>query len=326
VLQSIGNRTGRERNNRANEAQASRPPRAMVLSTGEDLPNTRTASTLSRTLVVRVEEGDVNIHGDGGIVDVAQERPLHQIAMRSYLAHVAGHYEKRVTQITNYALFWAQDYDDLRDAAQGAHARTAPSIALLIAAAESYLDYAAKLGAITVDHQKMVRHSVIEWMTSLAAKQVDYSGERSGASPADRWITAISALLMSGRATLAARMPIPGEDGASTAADMGLDGVGWVDERYIYLSPDISWNAVRTFYDREWPYNKNEVHRQLAERGIIERAAGPENGPQTQRIARRVRLGGTQHPLLWIPRRWFEDALRKQHRGEGDASGMSTEE
>ncbi|HXX68372.1 MAG TPA: DUF927 domain-containing protein [Polyangiaceae bacterium] len=326
ILQSIGNRTGRERNNRANEAQASRPPRAMVLSTGEDLPITRTASTLARALVDRIEPGDLAIHGAGGIVEVARQRRLHQIAMRSYLAHIANHYELRIEQIAQYASYWASESDGVRAATRGAHARTALSIGLLIAAAESYLDYAGYIGAITAEKQKTLFRSVEEWMTHLAAAQVDYSGESSGASPADRWMAAISALLTSKRAALAIRVPLPDRDGESAASDLSVTGIGWIDRNYLYLSAELSWNAVRMFYDRDWPYNQNEVHRQLADRGVIEKAASIEGGCGTQRIARRVRLGGTQHSLLWVPRHWFENSLPKEHRPEETTNGINLNE
>ncbi len=58
VFRSAGNRAGRNRMRADASLTAPKPPRGLVLSTGEDVP--RAQSVLARTFVVEIEEGDVD--------------------------------------------------------------------------------------------------------------------------------------------------------------------------------------------------------------------------------------------------------------------------
>jgi hypothetical protein len=55
-------------------------------------------------------------------------------------------------------------------------------------------------------------------------------------------------------------------------------GIGWLGDNHAYLVPDLAWAAVDEFNVREgWPFKKNQLHKQLADAGILQREDDAES-------------------------------------------------
>lgn len=139
VLQAQGNRAGRQRMRADATLRPAKPPRGLIMSTGEDVP--RGHSVQARILVPKVRAGDV----DSGRLTACQRDAaagLYALAMAGYLHWLAPQY------VTVRGDLRAK-VTALRDRAIGgaAHRRTPELVANLFVGIELFLDFAEAIGA-----------------------------------------------------------------------------------------------------------------------------------------------------------------------------------
>jgi hypothetical protein len=126
LLRAAGNNQGRGRLSSDARLKDAKPPRGLVLATGEDLP--RGQSIRGRTLVVEVAPGDVNI----AVLTECQSAAAsgaYARAMGGYIKWMAGQYDNIQAEFTARVL-------ELRSQATKVHSRTPAIVADLCAGFE----------------------------------------------------------------------------------------------------------------------------------------------------------------------------------------------
>jgi hypothetical protein len=140
LFRSAGNHQGRSRMNGSSRLSAARPPRALLLATGEQVP--RGQSLRARLLIVDV--GPEDVHRDNlTACQRAGDQGQMAAAMGAFLAWMAGRYDdlqawlrKRVLEYRSQSLH------------SNIHARVPTAVAELQSGWEIWLQFAVEAGAI----------------------------------------------------------------------------------------------------------------------------------------------------------------------------------
>jgi hypothetical protein len=242
VLRAQGNRSGRGRSRRDGTPQPAKPPRGLILSTGEDVP--RGQSLRSRMLVVEISPGDVRVERLTECqTDAAAGR--YAQALAGFACWLAPRFEDLRGRLR-------QEMADLRDKARtgGRHARTPGMVADLALGLKYFLAFAVEAGAVTaVERDDLARRcwAALGEAAAAQAKHVE------AAEPCGHFLRLLAGVIASGRGHVAGPNG-DAPDGAErwgwrrvTASDewrsQGLR-VGWVAGDDLYLQPEASYAAA----------------------------------------------------------------------------------
>src|SRR5205823_11552060 len=243
LLRAQGNRSGRLRMRPDGSLRACKPPRGLIVSTGEDLP--RGQSLRSRVLVVEVGRSDVDW---GRLTDCQAHAGAGRLAqaLAGFLRWMAGRYETTQDQFQTLLPKLRA-----RAAASGAHRRTPEIVANLAGGFGLFLSFAHSTGAITdAEHAELLARS---WRALGEAARAQ-AAHQAPAEPARRFLELPAGAMSSGRAHVAAPDGNrPGAGGGAwgwrlnaygTHEPMG-DRVGWLEGDALYLDPDAAYAAVQ---------------------------------------------------------------------------------
>lgn len=280
VLRAQGNRAGRARCRADGTLRPARPPRGLVLSTGEDVP--RGQSLRARLLVIEAERGDVNWSGLSACqVDAATG--YYAEALAGYVRWLAPRYaELRADGLARRRV-------ELRDRvlAEGAaaHARTPGIVADLLLGLGLYLDFAVDAGAL--DRAGRDALDLRAW-TALLAAAAAQAEHVEAAEPCGQYLRLLAGALASGRAHVAGTV---GEAPSNAAAwgwreELTRDGprwgpqgrrIGWLDGDALYLEPEAAYaEAQRLAADQgeSLPITEATLRRRLRDRGLLAASDG----------------------------------------------------
>lgn len=302
VLRSQGNRAGRQRMTATATLRPDKPPRGLVLSTGEDVP--RGQSARARALILDVGPGMVRWDQ----VSRCQREAAageYAAALSGFVAWIAGQYEATQGR-------FAEETVRLRDLANvgAAHRRTPGIVASLGAAWRCFLDFAVEAGAITAGNAAAAWRQGWAALGAAAAAQAQY---QAAAEPATRFIELIGAALGGGRAHVAGadgekpeqperwgwRHAVVGA-GEYTRGEWRPQGarLGWVDGEHLYLDREVAFAEVQKLGrdgGEGLPIAAQTLTKRLKERGLL---ASVEEKRQTLTV-RRV-LEGKQRNVLHL--------------------------
>jgi Domain of unknown function (DUF3854) len=316
LLRAQGNGSSRQRMRADTTLRPPKPPRGLVLSTGEDVP--RGQSLRARVLVLEVGPGDV----DERLLALCQADAAAGLlaqAMAGFIRSVAGRYAAIRAGLSAEVV-------RLRGQALGsrAHRRTPDIIANLAIGIDHFLAFAEAADAITADEHATLAERCWSALGDAASGQDEHL---SAGDPASRFVELLAAAIAAGRAHVAA------EDGdlpSNPAAwgwrrdAAGRDGfvpelwrpqrerVGWlVDDAgvpYLYLDPDASFAAAQSMgRDTGDPLTvqPKTLHRRLRQGGhlvSVDEARG--------RLTVRRTLGGARRYVLHLKASVLEGAAQ----------------
>jgi hypothetical protein len=321
VLRAQGNSSGRGRCRPDGSLRPPRPPRGMILSSGEDIP--RGESLRARQLVVHVVRGEVPIsaltpyQAAGAQGDYAQ-------AMSAYLRWLAPRYEEIQGRL-------ARERATLRDraVALNGHARTPGIVADLALGWKYFLDFALEMGAITPSEREQTAKDVWQALQASAGQQ---EAEIAAQDPANRFLEFLVSSVASGRAHVASREGFEPEqalawgwrlesvgagDNAETRWRPQGKQIGWLDGEDLYLDPEASYAEVQRLADEHGdriPLSPRQLHKRLKERSLL---VSTETGKNTTRRA----LQGRERSVLHLR----ADCLIPQKPGESGEQGARSE-
>jgi hypothetical protein len=243
VFRAAGNLAGRGRLDSTASLRESKPPRALILSTGEDLP--RGQSVRARILILEISKRTIK----GSELAECQRDArsgLYAEAMGGFLQWFAGRYDEarttfdaKVSEHRAKTLFSAT------------HARTPEIAANLQAAFELYVEFSMSCGALDVAEADRVKSRCWDAVREAAAAQAKQQGETE---PTARFLTVLRSLLSTGRAHLAGRNggePSTSPESCGWRRDrtgnwLSLgDCIGWADEENVYLDSAAAYRAVQ---------------------------------------------------------------------------------
>jgi hypothetical protein len=269
VIRGQGNQAGRGRLNAGGSQRPARPPRGLILSTGEDVPGQQ--SLRARIVVVNVDRAGI----DQAKLDAAQARGGDGVFAKATTGYLQWLAARGIDRIRQYVIERTRHLREWVPA--GEHKRSAANLAQLACGLEVFLAFATETGAITIVDAGATWERCWLALMRTAATQ---SQHQRDTNPARVFLSHLAGAITAGRAYL---------DGAEADGDPpenksawgwrgenpapGADKIGWVKENGdVYLQPDASHRTAQRFaYDSDRPLSHQPlaIHKMLLEAGLI---------------------------------------------------------
>lgn len=266
LARAFGDNTDRGRMNADRSLQAAMPPRCLAIMTGEDMPQIG-ESGLARFFVVRVRGEDVPISDAlTQAQDMAADGFL-QAAMKGYIEYL----RKRADDLPgSLKTEWMKLRQEARRRLpRDSHARSMEAIAHLMLGWEIMLMYGYTLGAVT---QEALPGQVERAWSQLIQAGSQQTQEAREDTPENAFLDCVRELLGS-KAAFVKDLSANAEPGPSGGPNM----IGYRDEEYYLLLPDLCFRAVNEVYIRQgtqFPLSKRGLMRALKEANITEANEG----------------------------------------------------
>jgi hypothetical protein len=243
VFRAAGNRAGRGRLDSTAKLREPKPPRALILSTGEDIP--RGQSVRARLLILELPKGSI---APDRLTECQNDARagLYAEAMGGFVRWFAGDYEG-VRAVFDRKVSAHRD-NALRTAA---HARTPDIVANLQAAFELYLEFSVASGAIDLVEHARLASCCWDALREAAGAQAKH---QAATEPAARFVALLRSGLASGRAHLESRdgcRPDRSPGACGWRRDSGEEWsplgecIGWVEDDDLYLEPTAAYRVAQ---------------------------------------------------------------------------------
>lgn len=276
VFRGAGNRTGRQRLTQTGEARPERPPRTLLLSTGEDYPEGY--SLVARLFVVQLRHGDVTAEALTRAQDTASGGAFARV-MSGFLAYLARNYTEHVASFRELV---RARRDGLKNAS---HRRIASAAADLIEGTRAFADFALVNEAIDSGEAEQLGARA---KTAITANLVEQATTLQESEPVAAFLNLLRSVLSTGaghvvdHATgccpdgplIPSRLGWRREPGAWAA---GGPAIGWVrlsgDRPALYLDMHATMAVIGKLVcaagDRPM-IGEKALRQRLAESGVIE--------------------------------------------------------
>jgi hypothetical protein len=313
VFRNQGNGTGRQRMRPEGGLQGAKPPRGLILATGEDLPHGQSMN--ARMLVIDMHTGSLNWE----LLSACQldaANGLYSLALSGFIHWLAPQYDAIKEAMPGEVI-------QLRSQTQqGGHRRTADIAAHLLFGWELFLTYAYKIGAITEEERQSYVQRGWRALATVAQAQAELQHSED---PVGRFFALLRAVLSSGQAHLADResnhIPMvnadhygwrniatrtPGNTAPSYMEVLMPDSwrpqgsrIGWLDEAYLYLTPDATYSAIVQMAREQgeaFSLTQRTLWKRLDERGVLMREIGES------RYTSRIQVHGKRERVVCVSR------------------------
>lgn len=274
VIRAQGNRAGRGRLNADLETVASKPPRGLILSTGEETPNGQ--SLQSRMVVLQVSPEDINkklltrCQEDAGAGLYAEAAAAYIRWLPDYLDRMEALF---FTELNRYRQIFHGNAKGLQ--------RAPDNIFQLAIALRVFLSFAVQMNGLTIQQAQAVwsraTHAYAEAMRTAQTLQ-------SINDPELRFFELLNSLIDCGAGHIASAK----DGGAPAKADelwgwkqreAGRPGVqpqgvclGWIHKDGLFLQEAIVWPEVRNVAERcneRFEITFTQLKRQLFQRKLL---------------------------------------------------------
>jgi hypothetical protein len=235
LFRAQGNQAGRGRLRADGTLRPAKPPRGLIVSTGEDVPKGQ--SLRARLLVLEVGRSDL----DWGRLTAAQRDAAAGLFATASAGFVRWHAGRR----GDVLLALPEELRTLRERAASAalHRRTPDIVANLAFGMRAFLDYAVDAGAIAASEAGALQERAWTALGESAAAQAHHQAAND---PALRFLGLLRAALSSGRAHLANLQSSSRYEKIQGIVDMGKgEAIGWIDGDAVYLEPEASYAAAQ---------------------------------------------------------------------------------
>lgn len=313
LLRAIGNANSRGRLRADLTARPDRPPRALVLSTGEDAPSGE--SIQARLITVRMKPGDVD---RVKLTDLQKNRDRLPHAMLGYILWLKS-------QIKNLRSSMEKRFIELRAEMhqEGQHLRAPAAMAHLLLGMEYFCLFAKDIGVLDENGSSALLQKA---RTALRANAAEQSRAAIDVNPVHRFINVLRTLLVQGKVkTVDVAFALDSVDGK---------GIGWEDKDHYYLVPDAVYKDVVEAM-RAAGQSMSLAQRMLWSRLVDDGFVLP--GDEQGRSTRKKLVGGPngqRERVLWFVReklemrdgisdRIDECAGEKNDNGDDDPEGGS---
>ena len=293
VFRSAGNRAARGRLDSTAKLRESKPPRGLILSTGEDIPNGH--SVRARLLILELSKGAI---GTSDLTACQEDASagLFVHAMTGFITWIAADYERI------HGAFRRRVAELRLDALQNvAHARTPDIVANLQAAFHLFLEFGVSCGAVgNVERDRLAN----ECWSALSVAAGAQAKHQAGAEPTARYLGLLRACLTSGRAhlqSMAAGVPERSPESCGWRFDNESwksqgDCIGWVDGDAIYLEPAATYRVIQVMardMNETLATSEQTMKKRLSEKGLL---ASTDSKRETLTVRRTI--GGSQKRVL----------------------------
>jgi hypothetical protein len=298
LLRGQGNQSGRNRLTADATLRPSKPPRGLVLMTGEDIPTG--TSLRARLWSAEVASGSVAF---ARLTECQRDAAagLYAAALAGFVGWLAPSYPARRDGLRAEAV-------RLRGGlGVGGHSRVPTVAADLLAAFGLLMEFATAVGAITPAEARRYTERAKRAILATAAAQAEHQRD---SDPAERFPALLRSALSSGRAHLARRDGTPPEDDDAPAAGWRkVEGawaplgkrVGWLDGDRILLDPDSAFAEARRLADEQgsgFSVSQRTLWRLMHEAG---RLADVDRRSDRLRYTLRRTAEGSQRDVVLLP-------------------------
>jgi hypothetical protein len=269
ILRSVGDSHPRNRMTPDGRLRASKPPRCLVVATGELAPP-GTQSAVARTIEVEWEAGSVDLER----LSAAQaEADRYAEAMSAYVQWIAGNFD-RVRKTAEQIFGLCRK----RFASQCTHARLAETAAKLAVGAHCFLWFAVEVGALSRGEATAKREEMLNALSSCLSST---DAQVRTLRPSLAYLSMLFDMIAQGEAYLEAKQGGAPQDGRKWGwlgdrPKPTAQKVGWVNEaeNLVYLLPEASVRAVKKYAngaDVRFSWSAREVGKDLLKSGFLQR-------------------------------------------------------
>ena len=295
VLRGQANSSGRARCNPDGSVRPERPPRGLIISTGEDIP--RGQSLVARLLATEVKEGSV----DWAQLTLCQKQRREGVyaeATSAFLQWLAtdDRIEKlrkeSADKIHELRTEWAKTGLDV-------HKKVANTLAQIERAWGVWLKFAEECGAIDEDESTRIYGAVADALDAAGREQARFLANEN---PAARFIELLKAALNSGKAHIASTTnsvpddpaiwgwrdtEAPTMNGPRTEWRPLGDRIGWTENDSVYLQPDAAYKMAQAMgaNGEGLTISSQTLWKRLKEEGLL---ASVDEKRQTNKVRRAI--------------------------------------
>ena len=277
IIRAIGNRQGRGRMRSDTTLRQARPPRSLVLITGEDLPPGY--SVMARLYVIDVKRASINAESFTALQQQVWRLPH---AMKAYLEWLAPQIP---TLMTHLPEAFKHVHAEAMHAGHG-HPRVPEIVAHLSIGMDLGLQFATEIGALSPAEAEELRAEAWAAFNAGAQEQGQRVAEED---PSVTVFGRLQTLLTQGRVAL-----LPTNVALDAMDRAGVLPIGWRDDLHVYLLPDAAREAVARAMSGDGGHvpSVRFIGRALQHRHLlVEMDSG--------RLTKQVRLGGGRRHHVW---------------------------
>jgi hypothetical protein len=252
LLRAAANGAGRGRLKSETSLRPAHPPRALILSTGEEKPSGE--SLIARMFLVAVAPGDI----DAKRLSACQR----DSSSGRYAQATAGFIQWLAPRLDQVRAEMSAAHGRYREQAAhaGLHRRTPGIVADLFIGWQQFFTFAHEAEVLTRSEIEVYRARVWGALIEVARRQSEHQGE---ANPVDRFLGLLRSAISAGHAHVAARngtapansgtwgwrLSRPARNrGRAKWAPQGAR-VGWLDGQDLFLDIDSAYRAARARAD-----------------------------------------------------------------------------
>ena len=297
ILRAQGNNSARQRMRSDATLKASKPPRGLILSTGEDVPKGQ--SLRCRMLVIDLPPDCI----DFDLLSTCQrdaEDGSYSSTLSGFVKWLAGRYGTIRDSLRQRVI-------DLRQEASrsASHRRTPEIVANLMVGMETFLDFAVHAKALSEQQAKDLRTRAWKALGQVAMSQTEH---QEASEPTHKFIELLQASVAAGRAHVVdvdeshPEVPqawgwLPYNTVSGSHWRPGGEKIGWLDGDNLYLEPNVSY-AVAERMARDTGdsllLQPKTLHKRLKEKGYL--LSTEETTRSTNTI--RKQIHGSRHSVL----------------------------
>jgi len=268
VFRAAGNRQGRSRASKLGQPSTPRPPRALVLATGEEVPQGE--SIRARLVIIEVTANEIERRVLTECQRAGQQEQF-SASMGAFLAWIAAQYEPLQHRLHARA-------EEIRNRGRGdaVHARLPEAMGELQAGLEIFLEFAVEVGAIGKAERNELAHRSVQALDEVLARQAKY---HRASDPASHFLTLLQAAIISGHAHIADRRGKTPENAAawgwrqkSPARAWVPQGfrIGWIAGSDLFLEPTASYEIAQSVAGSErLTVSEQALRHRLHERRLL---------------------------------------------------------
>lgn len=299
VLRGSANTSGRERMRPDGTIRPSKPPRAQILTTGEDIPPGH--SLRARLTICEFNVGEVDKDRLTAAQKVAADG-LFALAMGGYVRYIAAERDADA----GYILGLRKRMVDLRATVSttGRHLRTPEATAGLLTGWTMWLRYAVHIRAVSAAKADQILAEVTAAMMAIADEQAMHGRE---SSPAQIYLQALANALTGGHAHLADQgtgdAPDSPRDWGWRDVPIGNEGlvdwrplgtcIGWVSKTGdVYLDAGAAYEVALSHASKgggQLATTSTTVHKRLKEGGYLATVGDDKHILVNRRVLTRMR-------------------------------------
>jgi hypothetical protein len=283
VFSSIGDQEGRGRMQQDGNVRAARPPRALVLATGETPPAGE--STVARLLLLNLDRGTVDMERLGQAQAMSHRLPH---AMAAYLAWL----QPRMPGIEQEL---RRKHTELRarfeKSGAGGHLRAPSALAHIALGYEYLLPFAEEVGAIEPSRATTLRAEVFSTLETLGKKGASTARDTD---PVARFLDFLRGLIEQGKVLLEKNHAAELGQRRESEGPIG-EPIGWEGDDHLFLLGEAAYSAVKKAMEVagvDLPHGDRVLWRRLCDCKLI------EPGDREGRLTVREQLGGQRREVI----------------------------